>query len=192
VEGAGRFTFVIHYDTGGPLFSKYGPYQALATATLAGGELTLRARRDGAPDSPPAVTLRRVVGDGATPVTVPATASPIDGQSGASPIDGKWVAAGRVSQQNFILKVRGSQLWGLVCGPCNPDGVFLIDDGVIDGNAITFYINHIDTPPSPTRSGLNRNVMRGTVAGNVMKFKWVREGRESEPGGEMTLIGPIR
>jgi hypothetical protein len=25
-----------------------------------------------------------------------------------------------------------------------------------------------------------------------MKFKWVREGAENEPGGEMVLIGPIR
>jgi hypothetical protein len=25
-----------------------------------------------------------------------------------------------------------------------------------------------------------------------MKFRWVREGAESEPGGEMTFIGPIR
>jgi hypothetical protein len=30
------------------------------------------------------------------------------------------------------------------------------------------------------------------ITGNVMKFKWVREGYENEPGGEMTLIGPIR
>jgi len=25
-----------------------------------------------------------------------------------------------------------------------------------------------------------------------MKVKWVREGAENEPGGEMVLIGPIR
>ncbi len=83
-------------------------------------------------------------------------------------------------------------MWGLVCGPCNPEGVFLIDDGVVDGNALTFYINHIDTPPSTQRTGLNRNIMRGALTGNVMKFKWVREGAENEPGGEMVLIGPIR
>jgi hypothetical protein len=39
---------------------------------------------------------------------------------------------------------------------------------------------------------VNRNVMRGTLTGNVMKFTWVREGAEDQPGGEMTLIGPIR
>jgi hypothetical protein len=109
-----------------------------------------------------------------------------------SPIDGKWVAAGRVTQQNFVLKVRDNRIWGLVCGPCNPEGVFLIDDGSVDGDAVTFYINHIDTPPSPARHGLNRNIMRGMLTGNVMKFKWVREGAENEPGGEMVLIGPLR
>jgi hypothetical protein len=34
--------------------------------------------------------------------------------------------------------------------------------------------------------------MKGVITGNVMKFRWVRAGRDSEPGGEMTLIGPIR
>ena len=81
----------------------------------------------------------------------------------------------------------GTRLWSL-----HPEGVFLIDDGVVDGNALTFYINHIDTPPSTQRTGLNRNIMRGCLTGNVMKFKWVREGAENEPGGEMVLIGPIR
>ena len=68
----------------------------------------------------------------------------------------------------------------------------MIDDGEVDGNALTFYINHIDTPPSAQRTGLSRNIMRGALIGNVMKFKWVREGAENEPGGEMVLIGPIR
>jgi hypothetical protein len=33
--------------------------------------------------------------------------------------------------------------------------------------------------------------MRGTITGNVMRFKWQREGKP-EQNGEMTLIGPIR
>ena len=50
---------------------------------------------------------------------------------------------------------------------------------------------HIDTPPSD-RTGVSRKIMRGTLVDNVMKFKWVREDAENEPGGEMVLIGPIR
>jgi hypothetical protein len=34
--------------------------------------------------------------------------------------------------------------------------------------------------------------MRGKLVGNVMKFTWVREEADDQPGGEMTLIGPIR
>ena len=92
----------------------------------------------------------------------------------------------------LFLKVRDNKIWGLICGPCNPEGVFMIDDGTFDGNNLTFYINHLDTPPSARRTGLTRNIMRGTLVGNVMKFKWVREGAEDQPGGEMVLIGPIR
>jgi hypothetical protein len=107
-------------------------------------------------------------------------------------IPGARRGAGRNTQQNFILKIRDNKVWGLICGPCTPEGIFLIDDGFVDGNHVTFYINHLDTPPSARKTGVNRNVMRGTLTGNVMKFTWVREGAEDQPGGEMTLIGPIR
>jgi hypothetical protein len=34
--------------------------------------------------------------------------------------------------------------------------------------------------------------MRGALVENLMKFTWVREGAENEPGGGMVLIGSIR
>ena len=96
-----------------------------------------------------------------------------------------------------MFKVQGDRFTGIVCGPCDdPAAVFRIDDGrILDAERLTFsinHINHIDTPPSTQRTGLSRNIMRGTLTGNVMKFKWVREGAENEPGGEMVLIGSIR
>jgi len=117
------------------------------------------------------------------------------GRISPAPVEGRWIAAGRVAQQNVTLKLRnGNKVWGVICGPCNnPDGVFLIEDGALDGDAISFFIHHIDTPAASVgQNGPGRNLMKGTIVSNVMKFKWVREGRESEPGGEMTLIGPIR
>ncbi len=117
------------------------------------------------------------------------------GRVSPASVEGRWIAAGRVAQQNVTLKLRnGNRVWGVICGPCsNPDGVFLIEDGTLDGDAISFFIHHIDTPAASVRqNGSGRNFMKGTIVSNVMKFKWVREGRESEPGGEMTLIGPIR
>jgi hypothetical protein len=125
------------------------------------------------------IALTRVDGEGSLvakvkPVAVPKTPR----------LDGRWVAAGRVAQQNVTLKLRdGDKVWGVICGPCDkPAGVFLIEDGALEGDAISFFIHHTD----------RRNFMKGVITGDVMKFKWVREGRESEPGGEMTLIGPIR
>ncbi len=125
------------------------------------------------------IALTRVDGEGSLVATVKSVAAPKTAR-----LDGRWVAAGRVAQQNVTLKLRdGNTVWGVICGPCDkPSGVFLIEDGALDGDAISFFIHHTE----------RRNFMKGVITGNVMKFKWVREGRESEPGGEMTLIGPIR
>jgi hypothetical protein len=133
----------------------------------------------GAGTAPSKITLTRVDGEGSLEATVKSVAAP-------KPLwlEGRWVAAGRLAQQNVTLKLRdGDRVWGVICGPCDkPAGVFLIEDGALDGVAISFFIHHTD----------RRNFMTGVITGNVMKFKWVREGRENEPGGEMTLIGPVR
>jgi hypothetical protein len=183
-----RATFVINYDVGGPSFTKSGPYREQVTATRSGDAWTVHWQQGGGRS----MTLKRVVAgyEGLT-TPRPAMTSPAP-ESRPSPLEGKWVAAGRNAQQNFILKIRDNTVWGLICGPCQPEGVFLIDDGTVNGDNVTFYINHFDTPPSARKAGLTRNHMRGTRVGNVMKFTWVREGAEDQPGGEMTLIGPIR
>jgi hypothetical protein len=71
----------------------------------------------------------------------------------------------------------------------------MIDEGRIDGDTITFYINHIDTPPDAGRQGIQRNVMTGKITGspnpNIMKFTWVRELSPNQTG-EIVMIGPIR
>ncbi len=191
---ADRLSFVVAYDVGGPRFAEHGAYREHVTGTFAGAQLRLQADPEGGSARPSPMTLTRVV-DGFVPDTTSARPSSLlenDVASAASPIEGRWVAAGRVAQQNVTLKVRGGRVWGVICGPCNPGGVFLVDDGTFDGTTMRFYINHIDTPPSVERKGVQRNIMTGTLTGNVMKFKWVREGAESQPGGEMTLIGPIR
>jgi hypothetical protein len=158
------------------------------SATLSGTQLTLETTRDGDAGTRARMVLSRVLGKRATPAAV-LPASPR-----AAEIDGRWVAVGRVAQQNITLKVRDNRISGVICGPCDdPDGIALIEDGVLDGSNISFYIHHIDTPyASVQANGSGRNFMKGTITGNVMKFKWVREGRESEPGGDMVFTGPIR
>jgi len=129
--------------------------------------------------SPSTITLTRVDEEGSLVATVKSVAAPKTPR-----LDGRWVAAGRLAQQNVTLKLRdGNSVWGVICGPCDkPAGVFLIEDGALEGEAISFFIHHTG----------RRNFMKGVITDNVMKFKWVREGRESEPGGEMTLVGPLR
>jgi len=164
------------------------------------GHATFSIVRDAGGTQPiaPTVTLTRVVGGGApgsTPLVATVASLAPETRAAPAPVDGRWVAAGRVAQQNVTLKLRdGNSVWGVICGPCdNPDGVFLIEDGTLNGAAVSFFIHHIDTPAASVRqNGPGRNFMKGVITGNVMKFTWVREGRESEPGGEMTLIGPIR
>jgi hypothetical protein len=186
VVDAQHVTFFVVHDDGGPLFKQFGPYRDQVAATLSGTQLTLQTKREGGSEPPASLVLNRVLGKRSA-AAGPAHPKP-------SPIDGRWVAVGRVAQQNVTLKVRGNKVSGVICGPCDdPDGVFLIEDGTLDGNNISFYIHHIDTPyASVQANGPGRNFMKGTITGNVMKFKWVREGRENEPGGEMVLTGPIR
>jgi len=184
---ATRFTFAIVHDDGGPLFARIGPYRNLVTGTLSGTRMTLQARPEGGREDGTSVVLSRVTAKRA--VAGPSAAPPT-----AAAIEGRWVAAGRVAQQNVTLKVRANKISGVICGPCDdPDGVFLIEDGILEGSTISFYIHHIDTPVASVKTGgPGRNFMKGTIIGNVMRFKWVREGRENEPGGEMVLMGPMR
>jgi hypothetical protein len=137
------------------------------------------------PSTTSTITLKHAGDDKTLVATVKSEPAPQAPQTPRLLLDGRWVAAGRTAQQNVTLKLRDdNKVWGVICGPCDkPEGVFLIDDGAFGGDAISFFIHHVEN---------RRNFMKGVIAGNVMKFKWVREGQENEPGGEMTLIGPIR
>jgi hypothetical protein len=167
-------------------------------ATIGRDQLKLSARPEANPGA--AVTsasLNRVVEHfELSPVPLPpAPASAQRAPSISSSIEGRWVSVGRTAQQNWILKVRDNRVWGLVCGPCTPGVVAMIDEGWIDGDTITFYINHIDTPPDAGRQGIQRNVMTGKISGspnaNVMRFTWVREQSPAQ-SGEIVMLGPIK
>jgi hypothetical protein len=188
---AARISFSIVHDTGGPLFGKVGPYRDQVSGTLSGTRLSLERKRVGGTEAAASLVLNRVL---RKREAAPAPASSRAVGPASSAIDGRWVSVGRVAQQNLTLKVRGNHVSGVICGPCDdPDGVFLVEDGTLDGSTISFFIHHIDTPVASVQAnGPGRNFMKGTISGNVMRFTWVREGRESEPGGEMVFTGPIR
>jgi hypothetical protein len=175
-------------------FIRRGSNRERVDASLARNAMKLSSRPESAASATPTLTsLTRVVENfELNPQPLPPTPAG-SSKAPAAAIEGRWVSVGRTAQQNWILKVQGNEVWGLVCGPCTPAVVTMID-GRIDGDTVLFYINHIDTPPSPTRKGIQRNVMTGTITGgnntNVMKFTWVSEG--SANTGEITMIGPIR
>jgi hypothetical protein len=195
IVGEDRATFFIRYDVGGPAFRRYGPYRERVDASIARNAMRLSAQPEtdsGAATS--SISLTRVVENfELSPQPLPAAPTGSVKPSAASRVEGRWVSVGRTAQQNWILKVQGDEVWGLVCGPCTPAVVTMID-GRIDGDTITFNINHIDTPPNANRRGIQRNIMTGTISGsdnaNVMRFTWVGEG--SANAGEITMIGPIR
>src|SRR5262249_47725445 len=108
------------------------------------GHVTFSVVGDGRA-TPSTVTLRRVFSGVPGPASINATSTPQALPPGANPprLDGRWVAAGRVAQQNFTLKLRdNNKVWGVICGPCKPDGVFLIEDGALEGDTVSFFIHH--------------------------------------------------
>jgi hypothetical protein len=195
---ANQAVFYIRYDVGGPEFRRYGPYRQRVDASIARNQVKLVSRPEADPSAAlTSALLTRVVANfELSPLSLPpAPASSQGAATTSSSIEGRWVSVGRAAQQNWILKVKDNKVWGLVCGPCTPSVVAMIDDGRIDGETITFYINHLDTPPDPARQGIQRNVMTGKISGspnaNVMRFTWVRE-RSPEQTGEIVMIGPVR
>ena len=188
VLGADKATFFIRHGAG---------RRERVEAALAPNAMKLAARPEADPSATPAsVSLKRVVENfelGDRPLPAPPTSAGAASPT-ASSIQGRWVSPGRVAQQNWILNVQGDGVWGLVCGPCTSAVVAMID-GRVDGDTITFYINHIDTPPSPNSQGIRRNVMTAKLPApgspNLMRFTWVSEQNPAQTG-EIVMFGPMR
>jgi len=191
---ADRVIFFVTYDTGGPRFKELGKYRERFEGSIRDGQLSLTARPEGHNLPASTMTLKRVV-ESYVPDTTnlpPSSLLTPAPEATSSAIEGRWIYGTTLPQQNLTLKVRGQTVWGVICGPCTPDQVAMIDDGTFDGSTIRFHINHFDTNrfPQPER-GVQRNILTGIVTGNVIKFVWVRE-QAREQTGEMFFAGPIR
>jgi hypothetical protein len=117
------------------------------------------------------------------------------GQIKRDDLEGKWIAdSGNGAPQAFVFEVRGEKITGVTCGPCDPAHVFIIEDGSVTGDKITFYIRHEDRGEGLAKYGPYRDVVTGTIAGNEIHVRWHREGggENEAPHGEMVLIGPLR
>jgi len=110
----------------------------------------------------------------------------------ADKLVGVWLWATGPGKQYFFIQRVGTQLLGMVCGPCeNPYSMAPLDGFVIDGTALTFNIVHQDTGAAPEHGPFN-NVAHATLARNELHLKVIPsyEPPDSRPF-EMTLLGPI-
>ncbi|HTC45456.1 MAG TPA: hypothetical protein VK696_10440 [Steroidobacteraceae bacterium] len=110
----------------------------------------------------------------------------------AEQLPGLWLWGTGPGKQYFMIQRVGTQLLGMVCGPCeNPNNMAPLDGFVIDGTALTFNIVHEDTGAAVQHGPFN-NVAHATLARNELHLKVVPsyEPPDSKPF-EMTLLGPV-
>ena len=122
------------------------------------------------------------------PYVLPGPAEPMN----ADKLLGLWLWGTGPGKQYFIIRRVGTQLLGMVCGPCeNPNNMAPLDGFVIDGTALTFNIVHEDTGAAVQHGPFN-NVAHATLARNELHIKVVPSYAppDSRPF-EMTLLGPV-
>jgi hypothetical protein len=110
----------------------------------------------------------------------------------AEQVLGLWLWGAGPGKQYFIIRRVGTQLLGMVCGPCdNPNAMAPLDGFAIDGTALTFNIVHEDTGAAAEHGPFN-NVAHATLARNELHLKVIPsfEPPDSTPF-EMTLLGPV-
>lgn len=110
----------------------------------------------------------------------------------ADKVLGLWLWGTGPGKQYFVIQRVGTQLLGMVCGPCdNPNAMAPLDGFVIDGTALKFNIVHEDTGAAVQHGPFN-NVAHATLVRNEMHIKVVPsfEPPTSKPI-EMTLLGPV-
>jgi hypothetical protein len=102
----------------------------------------------------------------------------------AADISGKWVAQvpgrdGTPQEQVFMFKVAGGTLTGTVSGG---RGDQEISGGTVSGDAVSFVVIR------KTQNGERKELYKGTVAGNEIKFTRTREGGGGGGGATPTTF----
>jgi hypothetical protein len=175
--------------------------------TLHDKQLVLTLKPRGSAAAPTSVTLHRpppspnvfavtnddvetggIQGRARPPYVLPGSLEPIK----ADQLPGIWLWGTGPGKQYFMIQRVGTQLLGMVCGPCeNPNNMAPLDGFVIEGTALTFNIVHEDTGAAVEHGPFN-NVAHGTMSRNELHIKVVPsyEPPDSKPF-EMTLLGPV-
>ncbi|HEY4339842.1 MAG TPA: hypothetical protein VGM97_07845 [Steroidobacteraceae bacterium] len=110
----------------------------------------------------------------------------------ADKVLGLWLWGTGPGKQYFIIRRLGTQLLGMVCGPCdNPNAMAPLDGFAIDGTALRFNIVHEDTGAAVEHGPFN-NVAHATLAQNEMHIKVIPSfAPPTSKPIEMTLLGPV-
>jgi len=107
-------------------------------------------------------------------------------------IEGLWVSGHGPGKQHFSFRRVGSQLLGVVCGPCdNPYTFGVLDNVVIRGETMDFDINHTDWGWG-IELGPFANHASVTVSHHEMHLHSVQHAGSRTIEGDMLLYGPIR
>jgi hypothetical protein len=172
--------------------------------TLRDPDLVLSVKRRGGPRPStvmlhrpaPAPKVRAVSNDQAEtlgapmrpPYVLPGPAE----QLNADKVLGLWLWGTGPGKQYFIIRRLGTQLLGMVCGPCeNPSTMAPLDGFVLNGTALTFNIVHEDTGDAAEHGPFN-NVAHATLARHEMHLKVIPSYAPSDSKPiEMTLLGPV-
>lgn len=111
----------------------------------------------------------------------------------AAKVTGTWLWGTGAGKQFFIFRLVGSEIRGVVCGPCdNPFTFGVLDNGAINGDVFRFNIVHEDWGTG-IQNGPFNNQATATISMNEMRIATRQDNRPATtPTLDMTLLGPIR
>ena len=192
VNGAEVRLTLLHHPDGVPA------YREMVDASLKGDELHLTKRRQGWPNKSTTLHMVRP-----TKIPFPARAPnagrpPAYVQPGApevltlESVAGLWLAQTGPNKQYFIFRRVGSELLGLVCGPCdNPMNLSPIDSVSIDGTTLRFNIVHEDNGIGFDVYGPFSNIVQATISRYEMHISALPTYDMNANPIEMTMFGPV-
>jgi hypothetical protein len=140
------------------------------------------------PVPPPPAPARPAGARPAAAYVAPGPAQPL----GADQVLGLWLFGTGPGKQYFIIRRVGTQLLGLVCGPCDtPQSMAPLDGFVINGTDLRFNIVHEDTGGADVHGPFS-NVAHATLARNELHLKVIPSYAPADSTPiEMTLLGPV-
>jgi hypothetical protein len=186
-----RFT-LLHQPDNAPA------YREMVEGTMMGHELHLTKRRQGWKNQSTALRLHR-----GTRIPFPARAPNAARPPAYVPpgppelltpesVAGLWLAQTGPAKQYFIFRRVGSELLGLVCGPCdNPMNLSPLDNISIEGTILRFNIVHEDNGIGFDVYGPFSNIVQATISRHEMHISALPTYDMKATPIEMTMFGPV-